>query len=132
MLLIVTGLFSQERQRESYYQDKFAVAINGKTEIILPDRTRVDIVTETHAIEVDFAEKWAESGFQCLHYARSLNKKAGILLVWEGPEDERYLIRLLGVISENNLPINVWVWNWTNDTWSHVDYFLDCELKYIY
>lgn len=132
MLLIAATLFSQDRQRESYYQDRFAEIKNGVTEVVLKDRTRVDIVTEEYTIEVDFAEKWAESGFQSLHYANALNKKAGILLVWEGSEDERYLKRLLDVIAEHDLPITVWVWDWTNDTWGLVDYFYDCELKFLY
>lgn len=132
MLFIATGLFSQERQGENYYQEEFAKAIDGITEVILPDRTRVDIMTDTFAIEVDFAQKWAESGFQALHYARHTNRKAGILLIWESQEDERYLKRLLGVIHENNLSITVWVWNWTNDTWSKVEYFFECEMKLKY
>lgn len=132
MLLIATGLFSQEKQRESYYQEEFAKIIGGITEVVLPDRTRVDIVTDTFAIEVDFAQKWAESGFQALHYANYINRKAGILLVWKGEEDERYLKRLFGVIHENNLPITVWVWNWTNDTWSKVEYFFECEMVFKY
>jgi hypothetical protein len=48
----------------------------------MPDGTRCDIVTETHAIEVDFADKWAEAIGQCLNYSFQLNKKAGILLKW--------------------------------------------------
>lgn len=134
LILFTVSVFSQDkiRQKESYYQNEFAKIVNGVTEQILPDRTRVDIVTEKYAIEVDFAEKWAESGFQALHYAKSLNKKAGILLVWQGSEDEKYLERLLGVIAEYRLPITVWVWYWTNDTWSQVDYYYECKLKYLY
>jgi len=31
-------------------------------EVVMKDGTRCDILTATHAIEVDFAKKWAEGG----------------------------------------------------------------------
>lgn len=129
MLLMAATLFSQERQRESYYQERFAEAIKGEQEVVLSDRTRVDIVTNTHVIEVDFAEKWAEAIGQSLHYEGMLaNKKAGVLLVMKGKEEERFLDRLVGVAAKCN--IDVWVWDWTTDTWSIVDY--KYEIKYLY
>lgn len=129
MLLITASLFSQERQRESYYQQKFAEAVKGETEVTLSDRTRVDIVTNTHVIEVDFAEKWAESIGQSLHYeGMTATKKAGVLLVIEGSKEERFLDRLVGVAAKHG--IDVWVWDWTTDTWSKVDY--KYEIKYLY
>lgn len=129
MLVIFTlSAFSQEtlRKKETYYQQAFALLIGGETEMILKDRTRVDIVTETHAIEVDFAEKWAESIGQALHYEGMTGKKAGVLLVIRGREDERFLDRLMGVAAKHG--IDVWVWDWTQDTWSKVDY----KIEYIY
>jgi hypothetical protein len=129
MLIIFTlSAFSQEtlRKKETYYQQAFALLIGGETEMILKDRTRVDIVTETHAIEVDFAEKWAESIGQALHYEGMTGKKAGVLLVIKGREDERFLDRLMGVAAKHG--IDVWVWDWTQDTWSKVDY----KIEYIY
>ena len=47
----------------------------------MPDGTRCDILTDTHAIEVDFADKWAEAIGQSLNYAMQTGKKAGIVLV---------------------------------------------------
>ena len=129
MLLLTASLFSQTRQRESYYQDSFAVIVKGETEVVLSDRTRVDIVTNTHVIEVDFAEKWAESIGQSLHYQGMMdNKKAGVLLIIEGKEEERFIDRLVGVAAKYG--IDVWVWDWTSDTWSKVDY--KYEIKYLY
>jgi hypothetical protein len=50
----------------------------GIMEVLLQDGTRCDIITKTHAIEVDFADKWAEAIAQSLGYARQNNKKEGI------------------------------------------------------
>jgi len=45
----------------------------GVIEYVLQDKTRVDCLTEEHAIEFDFANHWAESIDQALYYvARNL------------------------------------------------------------
>lgn len=119
-------MFSQTKQRETYYQQQFAEIIGGEREVVLEDRTRVDIVTDTHVIEVDFAAKWAESIGQALHYKNMLGKKAGVLLIMKGDEEMRFLKRLMGVAVQHG--IDVWVWDYTDDTWSKVDY----KLTYIY
>ena len=73
----------------------------------MPDGTRCDIVTETHAIEVDFADKWGEAIGQSLNYAFQSNKRAGILLILENPKDERHLIRVQSIINHFDLPIDL-------------------------
>ena len=57
--LLALPLFG--KQSERYYQEKFAREIGGKVEVVMKDCTRCDILTATHAIEVDFAKKWAEA-----------------------------------------------------------------------
>ena len=119
-------MFSQTKQNEKYYQDKFAKIVNGETEVRLDDGTRADIVTDKYAIEVDFGAKWAESIGQSLSYAIQLEKKAGVLLVISGEDEIRFLDRLMTVAVEHG--IQVWIWNYTDDTWSGVDY----KLTYLY
>ena len=58
-LLLALPLFG--KQSERYYQEKFAREIGGQVEVVMKDGTRCDILTATHAIEVDFAKKWARS-----------------------------------------------------------------------
>ena len=92
---------------EAHYQDIAAEKYSGQTEVVLPDGTRCDIVTKTHAIEVDFADKWAEAIGQSLNYSFKLKKKAGILLILESSKDEKHLIRVQGIIEHYKLPIDV-------------------------
>ena len=80
----------------------------GVTEVVLSDRTRVDCLTATHAVEVEFAPKWAEAVGQSLHYASLTGKRAGIVLVLRSSRDSRHLTRLLGVVRGYNLPVDVW------------------------
>jgi hypothetical protein len=81
------------KKNEAYYQVQFCEKVNGITEFILPDRTRVDCLTDDYAIEVDWAKKWAESIGQSMFYADMTNKKAGVALI-VGEKDHRYLKRI--------------------------------------
>jgi len=81
-----------------------------KIEYYLPDRTRVDCLTTTHAIEFDFANKWAESGFQSLHYAGETGTKAGIAIIVEDEiKDQKYIDRIKKIIQRNCLQIDIWI-----------------------
>ncbi|MCK4758833.1 MAG: hypothetical protein KAT69_02225 [Candidatus Aminicenantes bacterium] len=63
---------------EKDYQQEYC---KGIMEFRLPDRTRVDCLTEDHAIEFDFGKKWAEAVGQSLHYAAHTGRRAGIVLI---------------------------------------------------
>ena len=106
-LTLTASLDAARLNPEAHYQDIAAKKYSGQTEITMPDGTRCDIVTETHAIEVDFADKWAEAIGQSLNYSFQLNKKAGILLILEKPDDERHLIRVESIIKHFELTIDV-------------------------
>ena len=126
ILFSVTLAFSQTKQKESYYQHEFALIVDGQTEVRLANGTRADIVTDKYAIEVDFGAKWAEAIGQSLSYGIELEKQAGILLVIKDESEIRFLERLMPVAVEHG--IQVWIWNYSDDTWSRVDY----KLTYLY
>ncbi len=93
---------------ERWYQDSWCDRQKGVAEYRLPDRTRVDCLTDTHVVEVDFATKWYEAVGQSLHYALITGKRAGILLVMEKPTDIKYWKRMVRVVEHYALPIDVW------------------------
>jgi len=74
----------------------------------LPDKTRCDCLTQTHAIEFDFGNKWAEAIGQSLYCSLQTGKRAGIVLILEKSKDYRYWIRLNTTIEHFNLPIDTW------------------------
>ncbi|SDL46565.1 hypothetical protein SAMN05660337_3000 [Maridesulfovibrio ferrireducens] len=94
---------------ERDYQVLWCDQNHGKTEYRLPDATRVDCLTETHAVEMDFGRKWAEAIGQSLYYASCTGKRAGVVLIMNKKKDARYLRRLNEAISYAKLPIDVWV-----------------------
>lgn len=107
--LLLTHLVFYGKQSERYYQEKFAQEIGRQVEVVMKDGTRCDILTATHAIEVDFARKWAEAIGQSLNYAMHSGKKAGILLVLEKESDEKHLERIESIIETQSLDIEVFV-----------------------
>jgi len=108
LLLLATSLLQGRDYYEVYYQNLWHSLSGGQTEVVFEDRTRCDILTETHAIEVDFADKWAEAVGQAAHYATLTGKRAGILLIIEDASDFKYLLRLENLIEYHNLEIDVW------------------------
>lgn len=94
---------------EREYQEQWCNSqANCITEYEFSDKTRVDCLTPTHAIEFDFAKKWAESIGQSLYYALKTNLKPGIVLILEDKKNEqKYLDRLQTVAKKYG--IDVWI-----------------------
>ena len=74
----------------------------------MPDGTRCDCLTDTHAIEFDFGNNWAESIGQSAHYSLQTKKKPGVVLILEKIKDRKYWIRLNSTIQHFNMPIDTW------------------------
>ena len=96
---------SSQNYSESYYQIKYANELGGRTEVTMPDGTRCDILTDTIAYEVDFADKWAEALGQSLNYASQTGKTPGIILVLKDSGDRKHLQRLKKIAAQYSLDI---------------------------
>lgn len=92
-LLFLSGSANAKHlHQEKTYQNIWCNANNGRTEVILNDKARVDCLTKTHAIEFDFANKWAESIGQSLYYSLKTKKKPGVVLILENPRHEQRFV----------------------------------------
>jgi len=109
--LFSTSNFAQAKSAKSakWREADFVDAhCQGEIEHVLVDKTRVDCLTDTHAIEYDWGKKWAESLGQALFYSAMTGKKAGIVLIVNPKSKERFLKRLNKAISDNDLDVDVW------------------------
>ena len=116
MLSFIRRLFKKEELQiekleeglttERSYQKHVNEIFQGLIEHRLPDATRVDIVTDDLAIEIDFARKWYEAIGQACHYGSSLKKKPAILLIVRSPEDEKYVAAAKRVCSKTKISID--------------------------
>lgn len=110
LLLLFAFLFFNTNNKkannkyERYYQIKMCKKLNGKIEYVLPNKTRVDCLTNKYAIEVDWAKKWAESIGQSLYYSNMTSKKPAIGLIID-KDEQRYLKRLKLAIKGLNIKI---------------------------
>ena len=96
------------KKKEKHYQAEWCAG-RGKTEHVLPDRTRVDCLTADHAIEFDWGKKWHEGIGQSLYYALQTNKRAGVVLIIKRRKHYKYWIRLNSTIQHHDLPIDTWL-----------------------
>lgn len=81
--------------------------MNGIIEYRLPDKSRIDCLTSTYAIEVDWANKWHEGIGQSLYYGLMSDKKPGVVLIIENPQKEQKYIRKISKVSKSQ-KIQVW------------------------
>lgn len=87
--------------KESVYQHAWCSANNGIEEYKNDDYTRIDCLTKTHAVEFDFANKWAESAGQAEYYAYKTGKRGKVVLILENPQKDYIYynrVKILGKI----------------------------------
>ena len=85
---------------ELSYQQAWCKAHGGIEEYENKDFTRVDCLTKTHAVEFDFANKWAESIGQALHYGIMTHKKPMVVLILDNPRSQMLYYRRLKRIAK--------------------------------
>lgn len=91
---------------EKIYQNYFCNKIGGGTEFTLLDKSgRIDCITKTEVIEVEFASKWAESIGQSLYYSIKTGLKPAVLLIIENNFDTRYLKKLNAVAEKYGISV---------------------------
>jgi|GEM_PF-3541286 len=76
----VIQLTVEDPSHEKYWVESFRQKINGRSEVPI-ENGRVDIVTDSYAIEVDYFNKWQEGLGQALHYGDILNKIPTLALI---------------------------------------------------
>lgn len=106
---------AKRKHYEKYYQLKWCADMKGQIEIVLPKSIRCDCLTNTHAIEVDFVNKFPEAIGQALEYSFVTGKKPGIVLIVERERDLYYYRRAVEVIntlrnkSKGTIKIDLWI-----------------------
>lgn len=84
---IITSSSHQVINRpESWYQQRAAYQLKGIREVVV-DHGRVDVLTVTHAIEVERLEKFKEGIGQALWYSWQTKRAPGLVLIVPAPTD---------------------------------------------
>lgn len=104
LLTAVSPAFAKHLYKEAVYQKTWCDKHNGVMEYELPDKTRVDCLTDKYAVELDFAPKWAECIGQALYYGKMTRKRPACVLIMErGEKDLKYLRRLRRAVYRKGL-----------------------------
>jgi hypothetical protein len=116
MLALTIPTAPANAQTEEVFVSRYCAGM--AVDIRLPDGTRPDCVSATHAIEVDYSEKWAEAIGQALHYAQWTRettwltgpKQPGIVLVCRLPRETctNHVGRIVRIVRVYRLPITIW------------------------
>ena len=77
----------------------------------LRDGTRVDIMTDKYAIEVDWAPKWAEGIGQALYYAACTDRQPCVLLLCENIGHKRFVSRTVLVQTATHPRFAIWTFD---------------------
>jgi hypothetical protein len=85
---------------------RLAAKYNAQAEYRLWDASRVDLLSDEYAIEVDFSHKWSEAVGQSLYYALVTGKKPAIVLLVTNPQKEsRFIFRLQAVCAKHGIKL---------------------------
>jgi hypothetical protein len=109
LFIMLTIQSAYALENEDYYNRQFCSEVSGQAEYSLPDRSRVDCLTDTHAFEADWADglKVYESIGQSLYYAAETGKKPGILLLVRKKNSDKHIRKVRRVIENWSLPIKL-------------------------
>ena len=94
--------------RETTWSKWIAGQKGGRAEVVTFCGSRCDVVTNTHAYEVEWLHKYKEAPGQALLYASLLNKNPGIILLSSGtPSDKIYFLRSVIICQKADIYLEV-------------------------
>jgi hypothetical protein len=94
---------------EKHYRERWCSDHGGQVDVLLSDQSHCECLTETHAVEFEFAPQWAGVLGKALGGAVQTGRKAGVVLILRSKEDLKYWLLLNSTIKELNLPIDTWM-----------------------
>lgn len=112
MTLTALALLASALLSESDYRIALCGSSGFSQEVHLTNGTRADCLSETHAIEIDFASKWAEAIGQSLSYADETGKSPAVILICKSGTERKCLkwsLLFEQAVSHWHLPIKVWL-----------------------
>ncbi len=92
------------KKNEAYFIEKLTEQLGGKSEVQV-EGGRMDILTDEHAIEVEWASNWKESIGQSLWYAMQENKKPRIIMLLKKEVERKYFMMLNSALRHAKLEI---------------------------
>lgn len=99
---------------EAEYIQLIQQHLGGQIEVPVTDG-RIDLQTDSYAIEVEFARKWKQAIGQALYYGMETNLQPGIVLILRSKAQYKYFQQLNSALNYGHLEHRVRVWAWPVD-----------------
>jgi hypothetical protein len=109
--LMQDAVATQRYGTETYWQDIIQKEIGGEKEYRLDDGTRVDLLFEDKACEIDWANKWAEGIGQSIYYGLKTERPPLVILLAKKDGWEKYRDRV------EYCDIECWVYDTRTESW---------------
>lgn len=93
---------------EAHFQQRFCAGM--RLEVSLGPQRRADCITPTHAIEVDWADKWKQGIGQSMAYAAKTGLLPGVILVCRGEVSDCLLSSLFTRQTFSQMGVAATVW----------------------
>lgn len=115
-ILLSLALFTTSySQSESWFSNQINTThFKGQREVSCYNG-RADIVTNTYAIEVEFAKNWKHAIGQSLWYGLQLERQPGIVLIMKDINDRKYGIMLMSALQYAGIDNKIKVWFYPED-----------------
>ena len=86
---------------------RLATKYEAEPEVVLTDGSRVDLLSETHAYEVERAPVWAQAIGQAVHYGLQSQREPAIIILVSDPAKEwRHIARVARVCGRLEIPLH--------------------------
>lgn len=103
--LCLCGMAPPEGSHEPAWSKALAKRLHGQAEYRTPDGSRVDVLTDETAWEVEWAAKWKEAPGQALLYGMATGRKPGVILLFKDREERLEYLRCLAVCSRAGITL---------------------------
>ena len=90
---------------EAGHKKEWCPKHNGEIDYKTKDNSKVDCLTETHAIDFSAGQKWEQALIQSNRNSVGTGKIPGIVLIIENAKDKKHLKQLRSTIAKRRLGI---------------------------
>jgi hypothetical protein len=120
-MMVAAPAYAKSFKNEAEYQKEWCAKHNGEIDYKVSDNTKVDCITDTHAVEFDFGKKWNQAIRKSTRQSLNTGKTPGIVLILEQSKDKKYLKKLREINGNRRLGIKIWTVG--------IDADLPCDIK---
>ena len=120
-MMVAVPTFAKSLKNEAEYKKEWCAKYNGAVDYKTQDKTTVDCITDTHAIEFEYGKNWNPAIRKSRQLSMSVGKTPGVVLILENSKDEKYLYKLREINEKRRLGIKIWTVG--------IDVELPCDIK---